>query len=505
MDTKPERLSVKGSEITFRSLSLGGVRGKVRATLNESQVSFESRSGHALDIRLDAIKRVHHHHTTLVPGWLGVIGAIMVWVAWRGVTGRLQAVLGAAGIVLSAAHFITRRPTLTIDTNADDCHTVFGSDIAMLRLCSLIQKINNGMSLEDAKANVDAMVSDSEYPRSREFDLAELIPEPVELFPSPVLSHFLDAMDQTPGERDSSGIEAVSPAIVIEDLDLPIWDDEVEDIQPEVSPSLISRAQSNLFTQRHNVAQNGWQEPPRQQPYQGVHRSDANAAPSYGMIQQQSTAPYSHQTVNPQPTPIPTEFLPSFVGANGAHVPGVNPEMFSSPDSPLSQPLEEIETTSLVASARRETPLDATLVGDEVLTPKDRYPKMSKLSTKPGRRRITSRKNSAGKLRGSSVIAELVKPSIGRANRIAKRLFRRKPRTAESLRIQAEHSRQSQLVSSIQDLAKSNGGEVSDEEVREMMSHISPKPIIPASFGDLVSTETKNKPGDIASLPRLDE
>ena len=126
MDTKPEGLSVKGSEIKFRSLSLGGVRGKVRATLNESQVSFESRSGHALDIRLDAIKRVHHHHTTLVPGWLGVIGGIMMWVAWRGVTGRLQAALGAAGIVLSSAHFITRRPTLTIDTNANDCHTVFG-------------------------------------------------------------------------------------------------------------------------------------------------------------------------------------------------------------------------------------------------------------------------------------------------------------------------------------------------------------------------------------------
>ena len=505
MDTRPEGLSVKGSEIKFRSLSLGGVRGKVRATLNESQVSFESRSGHALDIRLDAIKRVHHHHTTLVPGWLGVIGAIMMWVAWRGVTGRLQAVLGAAGIVLSSAHFITRRPTLTIDTNANDCHTVFGSDITMMRLCSLIQKINNGMSLEDAKANVDAMVSDSEYPRSREFDEAELIPEPVELFPSPVLSHFLDAMDQTPEQMNNPTAEVVSPAIVIEDLDLPIWDDEVEDIQPEISPSLISRAQSNLFTQRHNVAQNGWQEPPRQQPYQGVHRSNASPTPSYEMIQQQGVTSYNQQTVNPQPTPIPTEFLPSFVGANGAHVPGVNPEMFSSPDSPLPQPLEEVETPSLVASARRDVPLDATMVDDEVLTPKDRYPKMSKLTTKPSRRRITSRNNRNGKLRGSSVIAELVKPSIGRANKIAKRLFRRKPRTAESLRIQAEHSRQSQLVNSIQDLAKSNGGEVSDEEVLEMMSHISPKPIIPASFGDLVSTEAKKKPGDIASLPRLDE
>ena len=57
MDTKPEGLSVNGAGIKFRSLSLGGVRGKVRATLSENQVSFESKNGHALDIRLDAIQR----------------------------------------------------------------------------------------------------------------------------------------------------------------------------------------------------------------------------------------------------------------------------------------------------------------------------------------------------------------------------------------------------------------------------------------------------------------
>jgi hypothetical protein len=70
MDTRPEGLSVIGDRVNFRSLSLEGVRGRVRATLTEKQVSFESKSGHALDIKLDAVKRVHHHHTTLVPGWL---------------------------------------------------------------------------------------------------------------------------------------------------------------------------------------------------------------------------------------------------------------------------------------------------------------------------------------------------------------------------------------------------------------------------------------------------
>ena len=78
MDTRPEGLGVNGAGVKFRSLSLGGVRGKVRATLSENQVSFESRNGHALDIRLNAIRRVHHHDTNLVPGWLAVVGLILV-------------------------------------------------------------------------------------------------------------------------------------------------------------------------------------------------------------------------------------------------------------------------------------------------------------------------------------------------------------------------------------------------------------------------------------------
>ena len=53
-------------------------------------------------------------------------------------------------------------------------------------------------------------------------------------------------------------------------------------------------------------------------------------------------------------------------------------------------------------------------------------------------------------------------------------------------------SRQSQVAESIQNLAKSNGG-TSDEEVDRMMEHISPKPEIPSSFKDLVSSDTKSQ------------
>ena len=499
MDSRPKGLGVNGVGIKFRSLSLGGVRGKVRATLNENQVSFESRNGHALDIRLNAIKRVHHHDTNLVPGWLAVVGLILIWVAWRGVTGKVQALLGATGIVLSAAHYFTKQPTLIIDTNSDDCHVVFGPDLSIMRLCALIQRLQNGMSLDEAKQSVDAMVSDSDYPRFENNDQLETIPEPVELFPSAVINHFIDTM-----EMDEELIEGelVSPATIIDDLDIPGWEDEEID-GPNISEGLLARSKTNLFTQRNQVIQNGWQDPPQQPVYNQVHRATPSGMPSYEMLNQHASLHVNNQQNQPHPTPVPTEFLPSFVGANGAHVPHSSPEMFSSPDTPL-QPAEEEDVQSLVASARRDTPLEAEILPEEIESPRERYPRMSKLVAKPKTSRLRVRKPTTSSLRGRSVIAELVSPTLGRASRISKRLFRGRNRTTDSLRMQSENNRQAQVAESIQNLSKSNGGSVSDEQLDHMLSHIAPKPDIPSSFSDCVSSG-KKRSEDVESIPRIDE
>ena len=499
MGTRPEGLGVNGAGVKFRSLSLGGVRGKVRATLNENQVSFESRNGHALDIRLNAIKRVHHHDTNLVPGWLAVVGLILMWVAWRGVTGKLQALLGAAGAVLTTAHYITKQPSLIIDTNAEDCHVVYGPDLSIMRLCALIQRIQNGMSLEDAKDSVDNIVSDSDYPRSVNGEELEAIPEPIEIFPSAVINHFIDSMEESDEILDA---EIISPATVIDDLDIPIWEDE-EEVEPQISEGLLARSKANLFTQRNQVMQNGWQEQANQPAFNEVHRSPPTGVPSYGMLNQHGMIPAYSQPTHAQPTPPPTEFLPSFVGAHGAHIPNAGPESFVSPDRPLQAPVEPEEVQSLVASARKEAPLEAEIAPEEqVETPKDRYPRMSKLVSKPKTRRLSVKKSTTGKLRGRSVIAELVSPTLGRASRISKRLFRSRSRTSDALRLQAENSRQSQVAESIQNIAKSNGGDVSEESINRMLSHI--KPEIPSSFKDLVSSDKKGSE-NVASIPRIDE
>jgi len=67
--------------------------------------------------------------------------------------------------------------------------------------------------------------------------------------------------------------------------------------------------------------------------------------------------------------------------------------------------------------------------------------------------------------------------------------------------LQAQNSHQSQVAESIQNLAKSNGGDVSEEAIGRMMEHINP---IPSSFKDLVSSDTKS-PEDVESIPRIDD
>ena len=57
------------------------------------------------------------------------------------------------------------------------------------------------------------------------------------------------------------------------------------------------------------------------------------------------------------------------------------------------------------------------------------------------------------------------------------------------------------MAESIQILAKSKGGNVSDDDVDAMLSHINP---IPTSFKDLVSSDKKGSE-DVSLIPRIDD
>lgn len=495
MDTRPDGPSVIGAGINFRSLSLGGVKGKVRATLTENQLSFESKTGHALDIKLDAIHRVHHHHTTLIPGWLAVVGTIFMWVAWRGVAGKLQALFGSIGIVLIASHFITRKPTITIDTKADDCHTIFGSDLSMVRLSTLIQNMQNGMSLEEAKMNVDNMVSDSDYPRTRVLENIEFELEPVELVASPVITHFIDSMNDE--EDEIIDAEIISPAQKIDDLDIGVWDDG-EVSEPQISEGLMERARENLFTQRNNVMQNGWQpEQQRQQPYNQIYRGSFQE--TYGQNHRQHMP--AHPNVVPSPSPPPSEFLPSFFGANTAHTPIPQNQTFSSPDTPLNAPELDEEKPSLVAAARKSVADESNIVEETPEQPKRKYPGMSAMTSKTGRV-LKSRKGRNSTLKSGFVLSELVRP-IRRRRKISQRQ-NQTTETTEALRVQARNSSNEEIAQNIQNLARSNGGNVDDEEVERMMSHLERRREVPATFGELVRSD-RSKSEAVNAIKRIED
>ena len=45
--------------VIFNSLSLDGTSGKVRATVDERMLCIESKTGHALDIKINSINKMY--------------------------------------------------------------------------------------------------------------------------------------------------------------------------------------------------------------------------------------------------------------------------------------------------------------------------------------------------------------------------------------------------------------------------------------------------------------
>ncbi len=482
-DAEPYGAGVSESTEIIRSLTLAGHKGRVRAVLSKKQISFESRSGHALDLHLDAVQRVHHSHTNLIPGWMALVGLLLVWISFRTLNGSAQAIAGSVGIVLSTGHLITRRPTLTIDTTAGDCHSVFGNDATLMRMCTMIQRLRDGATMEESRRGLEILSRDAEYPRTQQLE-AELIPEPLEIMPNPVISAFLDEIEIEDAQQNPQ-IEPISSG-----FELPDWFEEVETVEQEVPAGLLSRSKDNLHTRRNQVASNGWMEPapaPAQH-YQGVYRQEMADENSFEMIRGVGMVPVERQ--QPQQSQMPTHFLPSFVGTDGAHIPHSNPESFNSPDQALPVVEEQIEEVSLVADARRSDIIQAEL-SEDGQEQADRYPHFSRLSqrspSQPTRLSTTSNKRKS--LTASSVVKELVGPSLIRAGNIGRKLKNRF-RTGDALRLQARNAHSEEVVQSIRELAESNGGIVPDGQVSSMMAHIgeSIQPI-PQSFEDLVVSD----------------
>ena len=110
---------------------------------------------------------------------MATIGLALVWSSIRiFATSSIQITTLMCGIGLIIGWAVTRKPTLTIDTEAGDCHVITGNDFSLLKLNTILMKLQKGFSLEEAADGLEILESHAQYPRNATLENNEV---PVEI------------------------------------------------------------------------------------------------------------------------------------------------------------------------------------------------------------------------------------------------------------------------------------------------------------------------------------
>jgi len=371
--TSGENLEVLGS------LTLDGTAGKVLAVLDERMLSFESKAGHITSIRLSEILHTHHHNSRLAPFWVAFLGVIFVWFGYR-IIDPLNFRLGAMALggLFISTWILTGKPTLTIETKDNVCFAIMGNDARLMRMNHLVQRINQGMTLKEARDGLELLERDTDYPGVTILEESLDMLPPVNIKAPTSITKFLsNAEEESPMAMFDSTMFSSDEEQVLEtesayaeeaELGLPDWfmDDEPEldiGLLPSFSTDgLIQRATGNIDTRRNNEQvqyQYGAQSNPvqtHQMSYQEQFgtQQNHNHSPQMHQVPVNAQHPAYNQIVTPHSMPVPQninspmpndslprdsqynpeshlkreagesqapEHLPNFWNVDGAHVP----------------------------------------------------------------------------------------------------------------------------------------------------------------------------------------
>ena len=364
--------SNKREKVVFKSLSLDGASGKVRATVDERMLSIESKTGHALDIKISSISRVHHHHTNLIPFAFALVGFGLIWIGTRILTYQIFKIISLTlGVSLVSGWLLTRKPTITIDTDIGDCHAITGNDASLLRLNTILLRLQKGFTIAEAQEGLEILDRDAEYPRSA---ILAMEPEPIEVKPSESITSFLEAeldnfmfedKPQVPETNvlPETSIQYQKPTIIEETTpSLPSWLDRPRpNAANSQTNSLIQRGIDNVSDRRTH------QDPHPMSLFNQIDQISAgnqrnNLSPLVENKSIQSESSYMSK-IEAGRSPLP-EPLPNFCSKDGFHIPNQElpltndsiPEFdaFNSPDSLLGH-VDEFgeEIESIIAIARK--------------------------------------------------------------------------------------------------------------------------------------------------------
>jgi hypothetical protein len=540
--------------VIFNSLSLDGTSGKVRATVDERMLCIESKTGHALDIRINSINRVHHHHTKLIPFGFALIGFGLFWIGTRILSHQTFKIISITlGISLMSGWLLTRKPTITIDTEVGDCHALTGNDAALLRLNTILLRLQQGFTISEAQEGLEILDRDSEYPRSALLERESVPVAPVEIKAPESIATFLDAeIGEFNFEQKPPPVEQNLPVVSIpfgQDFDmpqeatpsLPSWLDNPKSItQSAPSDKLIQRGIENVGDRRnhqspHPMSMFNQIEQPTQ------HNTNFEPKPTQMIGSLASESSYI-PTVEAGRSVLP-EPLPNFFSKEGYHAPqqdiptipthNTEYDIFSSPDSILGH-VDEYgeEVESLVAMARKnsEGTTSANLNnGQSRDSIQNKFPRLRSKNhhvnsrLKPKKRPSNSDTGSMFRnimIPAANRVANSVKEAT---SNLSNRLLPGKEdeqtsSSAEELRLRSSEAHEKEVEGLYRNLAISNGGSLPDEKVREMKEIALRRKAISEqveqerveilddfSFGDLIDSDTnKSNAGGKEGLPRID-
>jgi len=550
--------SNKRENVVFKSLSLDGASGKVRVTVDERMLSIESKTGHALDIKITSINRVHHHHTKLIPFGFALIGFGLIWIGTRILSHQVFKIISLAlGVSLVSGWLLTRKPTITIDTEIGDCHAITGNDAALLRLNTILLRLQKGFSITEAQEGLEVLDRDEQYPRSA---ILAMEPEPVKIKPSDSISSFLEA------ELDNSMFEdqpQVFEANIFPDTSIfpeTSFQPTEPIVQQETTPSLpawLDRPKPNTIdSQTHPLVERGIENVSDRRNHQDPHpMSLFNQIDQVSEVNSRNgfTANIDSNTIQSESSymskfeagrsPLP-EPLPNFCSKDGFHIP--NQELplsqestpqfdgFNSPDSLLGH-VDEFgeEIESIIAVARKAANQEnLNIHGSEGINEssiQQKFPRLrpknnlSNSRLKPKSRQVNTEQGGMFRnimLPAANRVANSVREATSSiSNRILSgREDSEITNSAEELRNRSSENHQQEVEALFKNLAISNGGHLPDEKVREMEEIALRRKTISEqveqeeietldefSFGDLVDSDTnKSQTSGKEGLPRID-
>jgi hypothetical protein len=494
------RESPQGAEDfeVFDRLHQSGPPGRVVVTVTERKLSIEQRKGHCVEIDNDFIMKMDHASKPYLPFGYAFFGALLLWIASRGmVFGTMpQLFTFGFGLFLMGAHFGLRRPSLTIETQSE-WYTLHGNDARLMRLAELHRRLARGQSMDQARLGLDELQRDVDFPRSQ---ASQLIPaEPVRLdSPIALTTLLVEHGDQEQIPATVEPLQFLGSTEPIElDLDEPETEGwmfgEPEPLQPE--HGFVQRGRANARNRgdallpRDNLQHTTSQVHHPAYPYPTHQTQDVGR--SYGRIAESTpNLPVHHHVA--QQTQSPREFLPTWFGPEGAHVPAPSPP--STPDDEFSMFDEDLsifeeEPDSLIAAARVDSePMDAELAPDEPPMNRANNPRFVVEKRTPyetGRYTIERTRSKTMSRVGGLInsVTKGVSNSIAEGATLTGKLLAGTPPNNEQARNSTDSGRElrerssrshiQEMEDSVANLSQQHGGVLPEEEANRLKQHVS--------------------------------